>query len=69
MEQMEARALEENFARMRLTVSPDNHGAIRFYERLGWTRDIQEDGWNGGMWKVLRTGRLDPSPSRPVLQA
>jgi ribosomal protein S18 acetylase RimI-like enzyme len=39
--------------RMYLTVRPDNHRAIAFYERLGWVKAVQEGFWDGRMYKIL----------------
>lgn len=51
---MEQAAQERQFAGMHLTVSPHNRGAIAFYERLGWTRDLNKRGaWTGGMRKNI----------------
>jgi len=46
-------AIEQNFSKMDLTVNPGNHGGIRFYERLGWTKAVQHDVWKGMMIKEL----------------
>lgn len=52
MEAAEAASREGAFSRMHLTVSPENIQAIRFYERLGWTR-VAEENWQGRMMKSL----------------
>jgi ribosomal protein S18 acetylase RimI-like enzyme len=58
MDCLERAARERSFSRMDLTVSPDNHRAIRFYERLGWSRDVRASGvWSGAMRKDFVLGR------------
>lgn len=52
MSVLEREAKEREFAGMQLTVSPKNHHAIRFYERLGWSRKLEPSGiWSGAMRK------------------
>jgi ribosomal protein S18 acetylase RimI-like enzyme len=54
MQASEQRARELGFPVMTLTVHPDNHRAVAFYEQLGWTRTDEGTGpWNGQMRKVL----------------
>jgi ribosomal protein S18 acetylase RimI-like enzyme len=54
MEEAEARARQRGFARMVLTVHPENVRALRFYEQLAWTRNPEPDGrWAGSMVKPL----------------
>lgn len=53
MEDAERRARAEGFPRMALTVSPENQGAIKLYERLGWQRLQQGRRWRGSMFKQL----------------
>ena len=43
------------FDQMHLTVSPDNHQAIRFYEKLNWKKSPSLDRWTGSMRKALRS--------------
>lgn len=59
MSAAEAAAAMRGFERMNLTVNPDNGRAIRFYERLGWERVDDENGWGGRMIKWIgdRVGR------------
>lgn len=54
----EQRARAGGHARMVLTVHPDNHRAISFYEQLGWDRRIDPEttAWSGGMYKDLLPG-------------
>jgi len=54
MERAEAIAKEKGFYEMDLTVEPQNERAIRFYERLGWEKVINENGWAGRMRKRLK---------------
>ncbi|WP_421121266.1 GNAT family N-acetyltransferase [Aquihabitans daechungensis] len=50
MAEAEARARAAGFARMHLTVHPENHRAVRFYEEGGWSRAEGADGtWIGQM--------------------
>lgn len=54
MDCLEQAAQERSFSGMHLTVSPKNRQAIRFYERLGWSRDLDVIGsWSGAMKKDL----------------
>jgi ribosomal protein S18 acetylase RimI-like enzyme len=54
MAEAEERARAAGFARMHLTVHPDNEQAVRFYERGGWSRSHGPDGtWTGQMIKTL----------------
>ena len=46
----ECEARELGMTRMHLTVAPENHNAIGFYEHLGWYRVSAPDGrWRGEM--------------------
>lgn len=45
-------AIEHNYARMHLSVDVQNTQAIRFYERLKWSKD-REHNWRGSMVKIL----------------
>jgi ribosomal protein S18 acetylase RimI-like enzyme len=54
MQEAEDRARREGHHVMVLTVHPDNHRAVSFYEQLGWTRCSSDDGsWSGKMEKQL----------------
>ena len=53
MDDSERYARENDFRRMRLTVSLANENAIRFYEHIGWSKDKGADQWQGGMYKDL----------------
>jgi ribosomal protein S18 acetylase RimI-like enzyme len=54
MQEAERRARAAQHTRMVLTVHPDNVRAVRFYERLGWSRRNETSGtWVGLMEKVL----------------
>jgi ribosomal protein S18 acetylase RimI-like enzyme len=53
MEHAERTARELQFTDMALTVHPDNVKAVRFYERLGWTRVLDDGLWNGKMKKLV----------------
>ena len=53
MSAAETSAIERGFELMNLTVNPDNHRAIRFYERLGWERVEGDDSWQGRMIKRI----------------
>jgi ribosomal protein S18 acetylase RimI-like enzyme len=59
MDLMEDEARKRGFAMMRLTVSPENNGAVNFYERLGWSREPHGASWRGAMSKTLT---LDGAP-------
>jgi ribosomal protein S18 acetylase RimI-like enzyme len=56
MAKIEAIARQAGFESMDLTVHPSNTRGVRFYERLGWHKDIgkvNEGIWQGRMHKVL----------------
>ena len=53
MEHCEKLASQKGFNQMRLTVNPGNTKAIRFYEHLGWKKDMIEELWKGCMIKTL----------------
>ncbi len=54
MESVEMEALMKGFTQMNLTVHPSNHGAIAFYENLGWIKvNNESDNWTGSMIKPL----------------
>lgn len=53
MKCLEDTARQRHFSKMHLTVSPNNTRAVRFYERLGWTRIPEHEVWKGFMWKDL----------------
>ena len=57
----EREAVGCNFPQMHLTVSPENEKAVRFYERLGWTRREENGNWRGSMVKSLapKTGQVE----------
>ncbi len=47
-------ALRRGVEMMNLSVAPDNLQAIAFYERIGWHRQMRDDGaWDGDMIKQL----------------
>ena len=47
-------ARERGFARMDLSVHPENTTAVRFYEGMGWTRFESRGEWRGFMHRELR---------------
>ena len=51
----ESEARRKGHIRMTLTVNPQNHQAIRFYEKVGWQRVFVDDRWEGKMANTLRT--------------
>ena len=53
MHEAEARARALGQSRMTLTVHPDNAGAVRFYEQLGWQRVTDGMAWAGTMQRTL----------------
>lgn len=53
MEYSERVALERGFTRMGLTVHPSNGRAVRFYEKMGWQRDLENGAWDGHMSKSI----------------
>jgi ribosomal protein S18 acetylase RimI-like enzyme len=53
MEEAERIARRQEFAEMDLTVHPQNHQALRFYEGLGWKRISVGESWAGLMRKDL----------------
>jgi ribosomal protein S18 acetylase RimI-like enzyme len=50
---LEQAALQAGCAEMHLSVRPDNLGAVRFYEKLGWKRVRDAHAWGGKMSKKL----------------
>lgn len=53
MDACEVIARERGFEQMHLSVHPDNHQAVAFYERLGWERIVESGNWRGAMHKPL----------------
>jgi len=53
LREMEILAGGFNFESMDLSVQPDNEGAVRFYERLGWKKVTRDAEWSGHMEKAL----------------
>ena len=53
MVRAEAEAVALDLHEMELTVNVDNARAIRFYERLGWRRVVDGEGWKGRMTRDL----------------
>jgi ribosomal protein S18 acetylase RimI-like enzyme len=49
MEEAETIARSKGFDAIGLTVHPDNTPAVRFYEKLGWTRVTRNGSWQGRM--------------------
>lgn len=43
----------DGLTRMHLTVQTGNGRAIAFYEKLGWVRKLEADGWHGAMTKSI----------------
>lgn len=53
MRHAEQLARENGFSQMHLTVAPENHQAIQFYEQEGWQKKVVDGNWKGAMTKVL----------------
>jgi ribosomal protein S18 acetylase RimI-like enzyme len=53
MLESETIARRQNFREMDLTVHPENHQAVGFYESLAWKKCEQEGVWKGFMKKTL----------------
>jgi ribosomal protein S18 acetylase RimI-like enzyme len=53
MAESERIALERGFRQMNLSVHPTNTQAVRFYERQGWERVLQDGVWKGQMRKQI----------------
>jgi GNAT superfamily N-acetyltransferase len=53
MIEAEQRARREGHARMSLSVHVDNARGVKFYEDLGWLRDLSSGVWTGAMSKPL----------------
>lgn len=53
MEYSEQVAIERGFTYMNLTVHPSNKRAVRFYEKMGWQRDVKDGNWDGHMSKTI----------------
>jgi ribosomal protein S18 acetylase RimI-like enzyme len=65
----ESAARRGGFEQMVLTVHPENVGAVRFYERLGWSRHGAVESWSGSMRKELVSDGTDglENPGRSVI--
>lgn len=50
----EEEAAKCGFQQIELTVSPDNHKSIIFYEKLNWQKVPPDDSWKGYMIKGLK---------------
>jgi ribosomal protein S18 acetylase RimI-like enzyme len=60
MEDAEREAMRRGVDSMNLTVDTDNEQAVRFYERIGWTKlTVDENKWSGAMVKSLNS--TDPN--------
>jgi ribosomal protein S18 acetylase RimI-like enzyme len=53
MEESESVARQRGFNQMDLTVHPNNHKAVHFYEGRGWEKESQRGVWQGLMRKSL----------------
>lgn len=53
MEYSERVAIERGFTCMGLTVHPSNGRAVRFYEKTGWQRNMENGVWDGHMSKAI----------------
>lgn len=60
MDEAERIARLRDFQAMGLTVEPDNETAIRFYEKLGWARVLENGSWRGSMQKQLVAENCPP---------
>jgi ribosomal protein S18 acetylase RimI-like enzyme len=54
MRETEVIALQRGFSKLHLTVHPDNHQAVRFYEGIGWQRTLKNGSWEGGMSRAIQ---------------
>jgi len=53
MQAMDRAAIAGGYSQMHLTVHPKNTQAVRFYERLCWSRTLDGATWNGRMEKAF----------------
>lgn len=53
MDEAEAVARQLGYSLMKLTVHPENYGAIGFYEHLGWSKLLVGGEWHGVMSKEI----------------
>jgi ribosomal protein S18 acetylase RimI-like enzyme len=53
-------ALRDGASALALTVHPDNHRAVRAYQRDGWERTLVNGAWQGAMRKSLSTVTTPP---------
>lgn len=53
MKESEDNARRRGYQKMSLTVRPDNHQAVSFYERLNWKKFSRNGMWQGTMRKTL----------------
>lgn len=66
MEYAERVALERSFTHIGLTVHASNKRAVRFYEKMGWQRNIYEGKWDGQMSKAVAAyNSSEPIASKP----
>ena len=54
MKEIENVARQRDFCEMFLTVHPDNHQAITFYESIGWEKIPRNGAFKGEMRKYLQ---------------
>lgn len=54
----ETEAIKCGFEQMDLSVHPNNRKAVRFYEKLGWTKIPSGDAWKGVMIKNIQAQKL-----------
>lgn len=52
-----AEAERRGFRKMMLSVHPDNHAAVAFYEGLGWRRRLHAGSWRGLMERSIEGQR------------
>jgi len=46
-------AANNAYDQLHLSVHPDNVPAVKFYEKLGWEKNLSNGGWDGKMYKKL----------------
>jgi ribosomal protein S18 acetylase RimI-like enzyme len=59
----EAAARAAGFDAMHLSVHPENHQAVSFYESLGWRRAPEDDGTWAGRMRISLTGEPVADPA------
>jgi len=55
MREVERGAIENGYSQLNLSVHPENLPAVKFYEKLGWEKNLPNGRWDGKMFKKLES--------------